>query len=868
MKKLICTGALLIATVLTLVSCAGLFGGDNAPDASTDPTKNNTVKYNSVIYSDEELDLSLIISGMRDIYGPMVTLGLDSETPISDGEVVFGDSSRPITAKAKAALEAQLVTSSRYDIGYIIYAEGASVAVYWMEPEMASIAVQKFMSVCIEEKRLVLGQGDVAHEYYNKREYDNDKYWIALEAVADADTVEALRRLNAYFDGNKLISWMANLYDPDIGGFYYSRDARDYAGFLPDLESTIFVISTVYKSKAIDSYDELPESIRRKILEFAWSTQSAEDGYFYHPQWPQDKNQLQTDRYGRDISWATSIISNLNLDTDGDEILEDQYPLYCAPDGTKCAIHHGTSDTCSFPISTASYSSRIDGGVTTTLTSSVSSAVSKVSSSYVSPTAAVSSHPDYTSATAFKAWLEAYNSEIKENSGKAHNLAALRGEITAKGYATIVYDHLYETQRELLEEQLAAGEEPTGLWQRYVDYKAVWGMLKYAAFYSSSTGGPFYEDCILYAAKTCIKVILMDADEAKYYMNDVYNMWTGISHLIGIVKSKNKDLDAVAEIYELVRESAPELIDATMARMDGFKQADGSFSYNSDGTTQPKVYGTVVCFGNKEGDTNAVHLCNDMYISIFQALNYTMVPLFTKDDGQTFIDILLESESINKKKIEAMTLDYESQSYKTSIFYRLLSNGAQIIDCEDPEDSSNNVLKFVTTAGAGDYLYFNASGMGASCYLFETDIYVSKDSSNSALYQVKLGELFMLEFTKNGDEITIEADQDKYNAKGEDYLGSFKAGEWVTIRVECYPASEDDDFDTPQLKIWIDEVLVDISDNYIGKGTTEPNYASYAQVEVYTLMSASATAYFDNTFASKEEKVFDVFDEEISDSRG
>ena len=176
----------------------------------------------------------------------------------------------------------------------------------------------------------------------------------------------------------------------------------------------------------------------------------------------------------------------------------------------------------------------------------------------------------------------------------------------------------------------------------------------------------------------------------------------------------------------------------------------------------------------------------------------------------------------------------------------------------------------------GEGIPFMASDRGsggvvriiAGYSMYGTDIYVSKDSANSQLYQVKIGELFMLEFTKNGDVITIEADQDKYSASGEDYLGSFKAGEWATVRVECYPATEDDDFDTPQLKIWIDEVLVDISENYIGKGKTEPNYASYAQVELYSLMSASATVYFDNTFTSKEEKVFDVFDEEISDSRG
>ena len=861
MKRFLLSISLLIIS-LSLVSCAGLFG-DNTDGTTPDPVE---TKYMQVVYSDTELDLSMVLSGMRDIYGPMVALGLESEVAAGDGEVVFGDSTRAVTAAAKAELSRQLDSSDKYDIGYIIYSDGKNVAVYWMEPEMANTAVQKFIDVCIEDKRLVLGEGEIAHEYYSQRDYDNNKYWIALESVAEPEVVASLKRLNSYYNGNKLISWMGNLYDPEIGGFYYSRDARDYSIFFPDLESTHFILGAILNNKAIDSYDELPESIRAKILEFVRGTQSKTDGYFYHPQWPQDKSKLNTDRYGRDISWATSVIRNLNLDTDGDGVLEDQYPYYCAPNGTKCALHNGTDDTCSFPIETSAVA--FDSAVTESLTSGVGAAVSRVSNSYVTPTASVSSHPDYSSATAFKAWLEAYNSGIKENSGKAHNLAALIGEITAKGYASIVYEHIYNAQKELLEEQLDAGEEPTGLWQREADFTAVWGLLKYSGFYTNgSYGGPFYEECIPYAVKTCIKVILDVDGNEKFYMNDLYNMWTGISNLISIVRSRNNDAEAVAEIYELVRENAVDLIDATIARMDGFKQTDGSFSYNPDGTTQPKVYGTIVCFGNKEGDVNAAHLCCNMYISIFRCLNYTMVPIFTKEDGQTFIDILLESEPIDKKQPTAGTLDYEDQSYKTAVTSRLSSTGAAVEDCEDPTDSGNRVLKFTTGAGAGDYLYFNPSGIGTQCYLFETKMYVSSECSNSQLYQVHIGDLFMLEFTKNGNVVTIEADQDKYSGSGEDKIGSFETDTWTLIRVECYPVDEDAGVYTPMLKIWIDNELTDVSDNYVGKGKTEPSTSSFNEVQIYTLMSASGTSYFDDTFVSREEKAFDESDESISDSR-
>ena len=38
--------------------------------------------------------------------------------------------------------------------------------------------------------------------------------------------------------GTKTYEWLAGLWEPEIGGFYYSNSGRDYEGFLPDIEST------------------------------------------------------------------------------------------------------------------------------------------------------------------------------------------------------------------------------------------------------------------------------------------------------------------------------------------------------------------------------------------------------------------------------------------------------------------------------------------------------------------------------------------------------------------------------------------------------------------------------------------------------
>ena len=76
--------------------------------------------------------------------------------------------------------------------------------------------------------------------------------------------VDALKDLYTIY-GEELIDWYAGLYDPKIGGYYYSNSARDnesYAGvtLLPDLESTYQVLSFLSKSGMLDytSFLSLP----------------------------------------------------------------------------------------------------------------------------------------------------------------------------------------------------------------------------------------------------------------------------------------------------------------------------------------------------------------------------------------------------------------------------------------------------------------------------------------------------------------------------------------------------------------------------------------------------------------------------------
>lgn len=125
------------------------------------------------------------------------------------------------------------------------------------------------------------------------------------------DSALALEELYSLYD-EKIYLWLADLWEPEIGAFYYSNSARDTEGYLPDIESTCQAIAFLqhtglYASLGGELDSFTPEFMKKKILDFVISLQD-EDGYFYHPQW--GKN-IGPTRRGRDLSWCTDTLMTM-----------------------------------------------------------------------------------------------------------------------------------------------------------------------------------------------------------------------------------------------------------------------------------------------------------------------------------------------------------------------------------------------------------------------------------------------------------------------------------------------------------------------------------------------------------------------------
>ena len=462
----------------------------------------------------------------------------------------------------------------------------------------------------------------------NKKNLQKDQLWQSLATASSPEVATALREAHDFYDGHRLVEWLANLYEPEIGGFYYSNSARDNEPYRPDIESTAFALSLLTANGAIkDRNEDLPVDIQKKIVGFAKGLQCETDGYFYHPQWPQGRENLAIDRYGRDIGNACGVITGFRLDEDGSGVKRQQHPNFCAPGASKCKLHFGTNEQCVFP-----------------------TVLKKVEKKSDAP-ANKSNHPDYSSLEAFLCWVDEFNGgdEVKNNSGNAHLIESIRFEIHKYGYREALLDYLDRVQGEIFDEQIAQGITPSGVFQRCADYRAVWAFYKYTSIYdlNKDTSRKINIKYVPYIVDTFIKVIAMPPD-GSYRINDVMNQWIGVQRLINNVL-KHYGEDEVEKIYERMRESAATLVHNTVEKLRAFKISDGSFAFNHDGTTLARIYSVPVSLGLAEGDVNSTLLALNTYRTMFSCLGYTPVPLFDEEDGERFVEIITNIKPPIKK---------------------------------------------------------------------------------------------------------------------------------------------------------------------------------------------------------------------------
>ncbi len=278
-------------------------------------------------------------------------------------EFIIGDVGRELSNTAYQNLE-RIDVKNELDVRFCFYSDGSSLALAYDEDYEGyayKLAVEYLKKNLIKEE-LKLSKGVVYSDCVDLYTYLEDEdakayteYWKKVsDTVGEGrpELVNALKALYGLYDGEALITWIANLYDPDIcvckgyygdevcantqwchtGGFYFSNSGRDSFGFLPDVESTTqalnFINSCGVAIGVGGKYkDVISDEMAENIINFAYNLQDP-DGYFYHPQWGKA---IGPSRRGRDLTWAVSILDNYGKSTRYPTIKDPGVDLTAAP---------------------------------------------------------------------------------------------------------------------------------------------------------------------------------------------------------------------------------------------------------------------------------------------------------------------------------------------------------------------------------------------------------------------------------------------------------------------------------------------------------------------------------------------------------
>ena len=382
--------------------------------------------------------------------------------------------------------------------------------------------------------------------------------------------------------GEELFVWLAGLWEPSIGGFYYSNSAREEECFLPDVESTAQALGwmegcCMFEDYGNDYTKALPPEMLRSILDFVKGLQSSEDGYFYHPQWGKD---IKLSRRSRDLSWALGIIKAM-----GD------VPFYDSPNGVK-----GSLGAPSALIPEEGEEAR-----STTLP------------------------PQLHSIEALRRYLDGLDIYHRSYSG-GNDLSALRSELAAAGPEIVryVFDYLNAMQNPV-----------NGLWSDASDYHAVNGLMKIGMVYTYFNEPlPNYEQAIMSAIRA------VTSDEVPTGITSIYNPWVCISATIDTVRASHGDAEA-ERLRAVVRANAAEMIRATSRKLLPYRKPDGGYSYCVECTSWTSQGAPVARKNEPESDINATAIAtNGTLRCICRALDIPRPQLFCGENFKRFMELI------------------------------------------------------------------------------------------------------------------------------------------------------------------------------------------------------------------------------------
>ncbi len=651
--------------------------------------------------------------------------------------------------------------------------------------------------------------------------------WATLETKLGehgGEIVEGLKYLYAVYDP-EVVVWLANLYDPGVGGFYYSNSAKNGYGYLPDVESTyqaLVLLGRLGLGYDIGGTyaDIIPAEMKTALISFVRSLQH-ENGFFYHPQWGVEKTDTNTGRRGRDLTWCEDILTKLG-----------SKPIYTTPNNLA-----GEISASAFPIG-----------------QSASVAASKV-------VAAATYDPNFESVETLIAYLDTLYASSDSIYGGAAGVTSVKSQIQARD-RMLGYDGTGHAEGSLMKAMIdwfdSKQDPETGLWKHTNAYNAIDGLLKVSGIYSAAQREMPNAEKIFDAA---LAAVLSDTPLGSAVHS--YNPWNTVMNIMNITAKYGKSAmvdgvlltpsQRVQKMRDYLYTVLPEALRKTADKISVFKHEDGSFSYSPTKKQSGVSIGMPVCVaGSYEGDTNGTSLLVGGVINgIYNAIGISYrVPIFGTAERKIFLDIVASLEPVGEKqrpKLEVNTFDDEaigSAPYDDTALVTESPNG------------EGNALNFVSAAGSGANLIIpiEHSEPSANCFGYSVDIYVPTNGvDNKYFVQIIFANGAMVYLQKHGSTFSVNECTSRTNSDRVETncLATLPCDEWFTLECKYYVGEKD----TVRIKWYINGELVAVTDNYyvkdIAEGTTRYDYAptkpsASSKFQIYGMKSPAVSMYIDN----------------------
>ena len=443
---------------------------------------------------------------------------------------------------------------------------------------------------------------DSLSEYYKK---EDEKYkkeaWGALYGHLGEeckDLADAIKDYYSVFDPS-LVVWLARLYEPRVGGIYYSNSAKDTEGYAPDVESTAQGFSIIPRTGMAylhgNAYKNvLPRYMLDEVGRYIKSLQDP-NGFFYNYQWTKESH--VTSRLSRDLSSSLGILGYCGM-----------RPTYNAPTGEK------------------------GDGIVVDLPKGVTRVVSDESpTDEKKPSVSVSTNANQT----HMEFLESIETLTEYLEGLKASRGPLGWYYVGSTVNTLMRQ-IKQRDKELSEEFFSAPENEgktfvgltdtvinffnenqsplTGGWEKESGYLAVNAILKITGVYNQADREMHYHEKLVTEA---FAAVLSDT-EGMTAVVDVYNPWSAVGGIIANLREHGKDekIDGVMmnaheradKLQRFVQKSAVEAVYATKRKLEVFKKADGSFSYLTNYSAPRSQRMPVAVPESVEGDVNATEL--------------------------------------------------------------------------------------------------------------------------------------------------------------------------------------------------------------------------------------------------------------------